>query len=185
MFYGIIVDGAGNITSWHAGSAVLKAPWIAVTKAQFAAITPGSKWVNNGVVAPTATVSVLTPAEQLAAAQAAQDTGLTGACAKAISAGFISSALGAPHSYGSTGLDQRNIDAGASAAFGAAAGWQTPEWCADSTGKWLFIEHTAAQIIQVQHDMQAMISAARTKLAALKASVATETTVAAVQAITW
>lgn len=121
----------------------------------------------------------------LAAAQAEQRSFLGWACAKAIISGFTSSALGAPHSYGSTMTDQANLQGAAVASTSAGPGWQTPIWCADEGGAWALVQHTGPQAMQVHSDMVAMISAARVRLAAMKAAVATETTVAAVQAIGW
>ena len=129
-----------------------------------------------------------TSAQILAAAQVQQNIVLGRACAKAIVSGFSSLALGTAHNYGSTTKDQGNLQSAAIAASstaGTAAGWETPIWCADASGKWALVQHTALQAIQVHNDMLTMISAARVRLAALKASVAGESTVAAVQAITW
>ncbi len=129
-------------------------------------------------VAPTA-------AELLAAAQELQIGVLTAQARKVIVGGFSSTALGTAHTYPSTPTDQANLASAAIAGLSAPAGWETPLSCQNSTGAWALVQHTAAQVAQVKADELVMISAARVKLAALKTSVAGETTVAAVQAITW
>lgn len=126
-----------------------------------------------------------TAGDVLAAAQATQNAVLSRACAQVILGGFNSSALGAPHSYGSAAQDQANLTAAAVAAANAASGWETPCWCAGADGAWALVQHTGAQIIQVHSDCLSMISATRERLAALKTEVATATTVAAVQAVIW
>jgi hypothetical protein len=63
--------------------------------------------------------------------------------------------------------------------------WTTPFWCADVDGNWAFVNHTIAQILQVGVDGKAAILAFMAKNQALAAAVASATTVAAVQAITW
>jgi hypothetical protein len=126
-----------------------------------------------------------TTAELLAAAQAAQIAVLTRQAHKVIVGGFSSAALGAPHTYPSTPTDQANLASAAIAALNAPAGWETPLSCADASGAWSLVQHTATQVAQVKTDELVMISAARVKLAALKMSVVAETTIPAVQAITW
>lgn len=131
-------------------------------------------------VIPTPTLAQL-----LADAKTSQNALLTNSCAKTIIGGFQSSALGAAHTYASKSIDQANLQGAAIAASSAPAGWQTPIWCANASGNWTLTQHTGPQAVQAHTDLMAMISAARVRLAALKASLATETTVAAVQAITW
>ncbi len=178
MFYGILIDSAGNITSQHAGPRKLHAPWIEVTDKKYKSIGPGAKWVHGNLVAE-APVSVLT------AAQAARVRLLTAACAEAITGGFTSSALGSPHTYGSSATDQANMTASAVAALAGAATWKAQEWCADGNGAWGFVAHDAKQIIQVHTDMTTMIAAARTRLAQLKADVAKESSIEGVKAVSW
>lgn len=159
-----------------AGTALL-----AVTPAQWAASLAGMLVQGGTLVAAPAETS----AQLVAAAQAAQIRALTAQARAIITGGFASSALGTPHTYGSTSSDQANLTSAAFAASSAATGWETPISCADATGAWELVEHSAAQVLAVKTAEQMMIVAARVKLAALKTSVAAETTVAAVQAITW
>ena len=111
----------------------------------------------------TAAAPALTAAQELAAARAVRVSVLTAACAKAITGGFNSSALGTPHTYGSTPTDQGNLRSA------VLTGGNFQEWCAHGAGPWEFVTHTAAQMIQVHADMATMIAAARTRLADLKA----------------
>jgi hypothetical protein len=79
-----------------------------------------------------------------AAAQRIND--LSGDCEAAITAGFVSAALGADHTYQSDRDDQLNL-------VGAAqAGTDMPFKCADSAGVWEYRQHTADQIRQVLAD---------------------------------
>lgn len=128
-----------------------------------------------------------TDAELLAAAQAERIGALTAACAAAITAGFTSSALGSPYTYGSTLTDQSNLQASVLRSLmpSLPGGWTTPFKCADAAGAWALREHTAAQIQQAGEDGMAMVVAAQQKLATLSAEVAAATTVAAVQAVAW
>lgn len=122
-----------------------------------------------------------------AQAQAAQEAGITAACDAAMLTGFSSSALGSAHSYGSLATDQSNLTAAAaaSAVSGLSSTWTASLWCADSSGSWSFVAHSAAQIQQVLTDWIAARTALQTKLATLKEQIAAATTLAAVTAITW
>jgi hypothetical protein len=70
---------------------------------------------------------------------------------KAIEDGFVSSALGAPHTYPSNETDQQNINANVVSSIlpGVDVAWRTHQLCADANGVWLYREHTAEQIQQV------------------------------------
>lgn len=126
-------------------------------------------------------------AQLLASAQATQIATLSAACAAAITAGFTSSALGTVHTYPAKQTDQQNLSASVLASLypGLAAGWTTPFWCADSTGAWAFVNHTAAQIQQAGADGKAAILANMAKNAAFAAQVNAAKTIAAVQAVVW
>ncbi|HDR9065468.1 hypothetical protein JQC70_22390 [Burkholderia contaminans] len=123
----------------------------------------------------------------LAAAQEAQIAALNAACAGAIAAGFISSALGAAHTYPAQITDQQNLSASVLASLmpNLPSGWTTPFWCADSSGAWSYAMHSAAEIQQVGQDGKAAILAAISKKAALAAQVNAATSVADVQAVVW
>lgn len=126
-------------------------------------------------------------ADLLAEAQAAQTLEISRACREAITAGFTSSALGSAHTYPCTAQDQANMTASVTASLlpTLPSGWTTPFWCADSSGKWSMVAHTAAQIQQAGSDGKAWIVSNLEKNATLAASILAATTVAAVQAIVW
>jgi hypothetical protein len=92
----------------------------------------------------------------------------------------MSSALGAPHSYGSQDNDQSNLSSLLAGASGGSL------WC--STGapaNWTFSPHTAAQLTQVNTDWVAFLQALQQKYASLLIQVKEASTVAAVNAVTW
>ncbi|MBU9380630.1 DUF4376 domain-containing protein [Burkholderia gladioli] len=156
-----------------------------LTDEQFTAAQTGTWYVVAGALtqtAPAATVDA-----QLAGGRAAQMAAITAACANAITAGFTSSALGAEHTYPASITDQQNLTASVLASIypGLAANWTTPFWCADASGAWAYVEHTAAQIQQVGQDGKAAILAALTKKQQLTEQVAAATTLAAIQAVVW
>lgn len=70
------------------------------------------------------------PGPTLAQAQATQTTALDNACQNAITAGFISSALGAPYTYPSSKTDQLNMNSCANASSIALT---SPPWVAGAT----------------------------------------------------
>jgi hypothetical protein len=130
---------------------------------------------------------VVIPPVPLADVQRAKLFELSAACQGAIFAGFVSSALGAAHTYPAKDRDQSNLAGSvlASVLPGVTTGWTTPFWCADSSGNWSFVAHTAAQIQQVGSDAKAAIVTALGRNAQLGAQVMAATTVTQVQAIVW
>ncbi|MEW9586237.1 hypothetical protein [Paraburkholderia sp. DGU8] len=127
------------------------------------------------------------PPPDVDGAKASQTALVSAACQAAIVAGFTSSALGAPHTYPAKPTDQQNLNASVVASIlpGVAAGWTTPFWCADGSGTWAYVMHTAAQIQQVGQDGKAAILACLTKNQQLAAQIDAATTVEAVHAIVW
>ena len=128
----------------------------------------------------------------LADVQRSQGALLAAACQAAIYAGFISSALGAAHTYPAKDRDQNNLAASVLASIlpGIPAGWTTPLWCVDAAGVWAYVPHTAAQVQQVGIDGKAAIVACLLRNQALATQVmAIQDTsaagIAAVQAIVW
>lgn len=148
-------------------------------------INEQGKWYAPGGVLTT--MPAPTSAQQLASAQAAQLASLSASCAAAIVGGFTSTALGSVYTYPSKPTDQQNLSASVLASLmpDLPANWQTPFWCEDATGKWAFVNHTAAQIQQVGQDGKAAILDCMAKNATLSAEVMAAATVGAVQAITW
>lgn len=75
-------------------------------------------------------------------------------CADTILAGFVSSALGQPHSYPAKPNDQANLTGSVVRSFypNVDADWRTPFWCADAAGTWAYRPHSAPQIQQVGDD---------------------------------
>ena len=135
---------------------------------------------SGALVAPTSV-------QLLAVAKSNQIQILRSACSDAIVAGYSSSALGAAYTYPSTAQDQANqSDAfAASLAPSLATDWSTPLWCEDSSGTWAMVNHTAAQVQQLNADWLSFRVAAQQKYATLATSVSAATTIAAVQVITW
>lgn len=93
-------------------------------------------------------------AAPLDAQRQAKLTSMSQSCAGAILSGFVSSALGAVHTYPAKPNDQLNLIGSVAASFypNVGADWVTPFWCADAAGAWAFRAHTAAQIQQVGVD---------------------------------
>lgn len=139
---------------------------------------------SNGAIVPTPGPSA---AQQLATAKASQTAIVSAACQDAIFTGFTSSALGAAHTYPAKMTDQQNLASSvlSSVMPGIAAGWTTPFWCADGSGTWAYVMHTAAQIQQVGTDGKAAVLACLTKNQALASQIEAAPTVEAVQAINW
>lgn len=127
------------------------------------------------------------PAPTLAQVQAERLALLASECQADIFAGFESSALGAPYTYPAKTTDQANLSASVLSSLlpNLPANWVTPFWCADASGVWAFVPHTAAQIQQVGVDAKNAILAAMQKNATLAAQVTQATTVADVIAIVW
>lgn len=140
-------------------------------------------WVAAGNVATPYAL----PSVTLADAQAAQIEANSAACGAEITGGFTSSAMGTQYTYPSKMTDQQNLNASVVASLlpGLIATWVTPFWCQDSSGKWAYVYHNAAQIQQVGKDAKAAILACLAKNAQLQAQVMACTKVEDVQKITW
>ncbi|WP_081284699.1 hypothetical protein [Chromobacterium subtsugae] len=158
---------------------------VQITDAQHEALLAGQA-AGQIITSDSGGNPVLTapPAPTLAQVQAAQVAQLQAGCQAAITAGFTSSALGAPHQYPSQPTDQANLASDVAAAPTAPAGWTSGIWCA-ANGAWSLQQHTAAQLAQVNADWVAARGALQQKYANLMIKVQAATTVAAVQAITW
>jgi hypothetical protein len=115
----------------------------------------------------------------LAQAQATQIYAVSAGCASAIIGGFQSSALGAVYTYPSGQTDQANL-------VGLVAGGIGGKfWCADASGNWGYVAHTAPQILKVLQDGIAAKEALVVQNSVLAAQISAATTITAVQAIVW
>lgn len=105
-------------------------------------------------------------ATELLAAKNAKIASLYGSCAKAVTSGFVSSALGAPHTYPMTELDQTNLlgRVAQSQLAISITGWTTSFWCADVDGVWEKRTHSASQMIAVGQDAAAWAQTCSDKL---------------------
>lgn len=146
-----------------------------LTDAEWAARTSQAWYVQEGALV---SAPPLSSAQELSNAQSAKHIELAAACQSQILSGFTSAGLGSSQSYGSQPTDQSNINTAAAAGGGSL-------WCADNTGAWSFVAHTAAQAAQVQKDMLAHIQATQSHYASLYAQAKAATTVAEVQLINW
>ncbi|APQ14758.1 hypothetical protein BJP27_24000 (plasmid) [Pseudomonas oryzihabitans] len=112
---------------------------------------------------------------------------MTQACADAIVAGFTDSALGAPHTYGSTIEDQLNLTGTIQmgSIFASDSTWKGGFKCTDSEGVKAMRDHTLKQLQEVGVTFalrkQTLISRKDTLVAKAMAC----TTVEDVQAVTW
>ncbi|MEO6983324.1 MAG: hypothetical protein ABI072_09445 [Edaphobacter sp.] len=152
-------------------------------------LTAGQAPIGNGwqVVGGVLPQIVPTAAELLTSAQAAQSAAIQVASTVAQSGGFTSSALGSAYTYPSAPQDQANLIAVATASNfpGRPAGETYLFWCTSANGVSNFVAHSAAQIQQVGIDGLNAIMAVKSKAYVLSLTIATATTVAAVQAIVW
>ena len=127
------------------------------------------------------------PDRDLALLQRDQTAALSDACRATLLGGFVSSALGAPHTYPSDEIDQRNvvIRAGAAILGQTTPGWVATLKCKDASGIKSRPAHTPAQLHQVLGDMQSFHDATMAKLDVLIAKVAAAATPADVSAVVW
>lgn len=157
---------------------------------EWALVHEEGRWICRNV--PVA-LSAEVLADRLAIAKAVKAAELTAACAAAITAGYVSEALGTAHDYPNKATDQSNMAASVLASLmpGLADDWTTPFWCADEAGVWAMRPHSAAQIRQVGADGKAHVLACQARLSGedgqggLLKDVADATSVAAVNEITW
>jgi len=108
---------------------------------------------------------------------------INSACAKAITSGFTSSALGTQHTYQSEQIDQLNL-------IGVVTAGQDDYFkCgvedADGNVTWNYEKHTIAQLQQVLQDGKVHKQGLLQKANTLKTQVANATTVKDVEAIVW
>lgn len=134
------------------------------------------------------------PPPSLDTLRARKIVALRGAAAVYMTGGFVSSALGAEHTYPSQNTpdhpDQQNLAASVLASMlpGLPADWTTPFWCAVNPAdpaSWSLTPHTGAQIQKVGIDAKAFIVAAQQKLDNLVAVVNSASAAADINAVTW
>jgi hypothetical protein len=119
----------------------------------------------------------------LAVARESKRLEMDAACAKAITGGFVSEALGDPHRYGNSLTDQVNLLGSVLAVtLGATS---SPLTCRSAAGEWALRPHTAAQVVTVGEDGKAWVVACRERLAVLRAQIEAATTAAEVLALAW
>jgi hypothetical protein len=78
--------------------------------------------------------------------------------------GYESSALGKPHFYGGSPLDQLDMTA---AIVLQGDAWDVTIWCRDVAGKWAMRRHTREQLLAAYQDGRTIIAAIHDKYAAL------------------
>jgi hypothetical protein len=112
---------------------------------------------------------------------------ISNACSVQIVSGFVSEALGKPHEYPSTVIDQNNLNANVVSSIypNLPAEWVTPQMCSDITGAWAYRMHTAKEIQQVGMDGKAWVLLALSKKDKLSQQIETATTTEELGAITW
>lgn len=149
----------------------------------------GERWLcRNTPVALSADIL----ADRLATAKAIKTAELRAACAAAITAGYVSEALGAAHDYPNKATDQSNMAASVLASLmpGLAADWVTPFW-AGAGGIWAMRPHTAEQIRRAGADGKAHVLACQARLSGedgqggLLKAVAKAQSVAEVAVVVW
>jgi hypothetical protein len=150
--------------------------WLALTTStQQAAIGITATIVADPVPTPPPT---LTAAELLALNKTIKSNEISLACQSQIYAGFVSTALGAAHTYPAKGKDQTNLSGSVVSSLlpGLPTTWTTPFWCEDNSTTpptWTFAQHTVVQIQQVGTDGKNAIVAALIKNNTLQAQIAT------------
>lgn len=112
---------------------------------------------------------------------------LSVSCSAAIVGGYVSSALGEPHTYPSNITDQINMMGSVTASLLPLLDheWKTPFWCRDEAGTWAFRDHTQQQIQTAGSDGKAHIVACQGSLMALTALVMAADPAADLSKIVW
>ncbi len=145
------------------------------------AVFDGANWVVRDVVPPPPPPPP--SVEQIRSALRAE---LVNACQAAITGGYLSAALGAPHTYPSALLDQQNMAASVlDSLLGKPAEWTTPFWCADASGVWSRRPHTVSQIQQAGGDGKAWVVAQQDKLAVLMTALGAAQSPEEIAAVFW
>ena len=146
MFYAMVVDANGVGIGAHAyGERPVALPDNEVACTQEQAANPTKFVAENGVVVQTTTAQVQGKVDEL-----------RDACKAAILGGYVSSALGTPHTYPSLLEDQMNLIGAVTDSLTASAGWTVEFWCADTQGVWALRSHTASEIQGVMRDAKAV-----------------------------
>jgi len=154
-------------------------------------ITTGDAVEISEIGTPPANLAQTIPAKvALKLAITAKLEDLSNACAKSITSGFISSALGSPYTYPSALTDQSNLIGAVTASLSPniPASWLIKFWCMDANGVWAFQDHTATEIQKVLADgvVQREIYSAKLQGLAIQAQgVSGKTVMADLAAITW
>jgi hypothetical protein len=128
-------------------------------------------------------------ATQLVQAKTNQIKTISEACKASIYSGFKSNALGLPHQYPFSDMDQANLTGNvllSTLPIANTAGWLVKFICADDNGVWGYRDHTQAEMQQVGMDAAKVKLAKVLQNAALAEEInALATTIDEVQAIVW
>ncbi len=108
-------------------------------------------------------------------------------CEQAITAGFVSPALGVTHTYPSDIKAQINLMGSVTDSLmpDQPADWSTPFWVCDTKGDWKWEAHTAAQIQQAGRDGKAHVVKCQALLSDLTTQVLSAKTTEDVDAVLW
>ncbi len=125
--------------------------------------------------------------DAVAPAAAKKAAELREACAVAIVSGYISSALGAPHTYPSGITDQINMMGSVTDSIlpGLGEGWTTPFWCCDESGVWAFRPHSTSEIQTAGRDGKMHVVACQAMRDTLTVTLMAALTLEEVEAIAW
>ena len=149
---------------------------------QLAICNFGSKIINGKVVPPV----IMTDEKVFEDLKILKKLEIENSCAKEITNGTISNALGKEYFYPTKDTDQANLSASVlSSLLEANPEWTTPFWCRDDNGEWQYKWHTGLEIQQVGKDVKAMILAAQYKKVGYDKAIELAHTAKDLEAIFW
>jgi hypothetical protein len=105
-------------------------------------------------------------------------------CRKKVTEGFLSKALGSEFAYPYSLVDQQNINNAVISSM-LDADSVTPFWCRDTSGSWVYADHTAVQIQQVSKDGKNHLSKQLVRNAELQTLIEDAKTEKDINAIVW
>lgn len=111
---------------------------------------------------------------------------LNALCRDFIRAGFISDALGAPHTYPFKETDQQNLNGSVVASLlESDPTWTTPFWSMSQGGAWDFRQHNAAQIQQVGREGKQFLIASLERHKLLQERLTAAATAEEAESVVW